>query len=88
MLRAQNRRYSGSGHGWAGANFVLWNCKAAGMTVQQPPTANNFAIGCVVENASGNGYWESKNAPVAPRSLYLRQLEDRLGAQAVKNIQR
>jgi len=27
------------------------------------------------------------NKPVNPRSLYLKQLEDRLGAQAVKNIQ-
>ncbi len=30
--------------------------------------------------------YDSYNKPVQPRSLYLRQLADRLGAQAVKNI--
>ena len=29
------------------------------------------------------GYWESHGTPVAPRSLYLAQLEDRLGSEAV-----
>ena len=34
----------------------------------------------------GDGYWESFGTPVLPRSLYLQQLEDRLGEQAVLNI--
>ena len=54
--------------------------------MQQPPTAQNFAIGCVVGKKMGNGYWESQNVPVAPRSLYLQQLEERLGPDAVKNL--
>lgn len=87
-LNVVNRGESGSGHGWAGAQMVFWNSKAKSMNVQQPPTAQNFAIGCVVESEKGNGHWESKNTPVGPRSLYLKQLEDRLGPEAVKYIQR
>jgi hypothetical protein len=34
----------------------------------------------------GDGYIESPTRPVAPRSLYLQQLQDRLGADAVANI--
>lgn len=86
-LTVVNRGKSGSGHGWAGAQMVFWNCKAGSMNVAKPPTAQNFAIGCTVGEARGDGYWESTNTPVEPRSLYLRQLEDRLGPQAVKNIQ-
>lgn len=77
---------SGSGHGWAGAQTVLWNCKASAINVQQPPTSQNFAIGCVADKKMGDGYWESKNVPVTPRSLYLQQLEERLGPDAVKNL--
>ncbi len=87
ILNVVNRGNSGSGHGWAGAQFVFWNCKARSMSVQSPPTARNFSIGCIVGNAKGNGFRESENVPVAPLSLYLRQLEERLGPQAVKNIQ-
>ena len=87
-LSVVNRGDSGSGHGWAGAQNDLWNCKADSINVQQPPTAQNFAIGCVADKKMGNGYWESKNIPVSPRSLYLQQLEERLGPEAVKSIQR
>jgi hypothetical protein len=67
--------------------MVFWNCKANGIGLGRPPTAQNFAIGCTVGSGlEGDGYMESTNAPVAPRSLYLRQLEDRLGPQAVQNI--
>lgn len=86
-LNVVNRERSGSGHGWAGAQMVFWNCKARRMTVEKPPSAQNFAIGCMVGARNGDGMWESVNKPVDPRSLYLKQLEDRLGPQAVKNIQ-
>lgn len=86
-LSVVNRGDSGSGHGWAGAQMVFWNCTARSMRVYRPPTAQNLAIGSVAEESSGDGYWESKNVPVAPRSLYLRQLEERLGPEAVRNIQ-
>jgi hypothetical protein len=83
-LNVQNRGRSGTGHGWAGAQMVFWNCRARSMDVQKPPTAQNLAIGCTVEHQRGNGYWESVNQPVHPRSLYLQQLADRLGPEAVK----
>jgi len=44
-ITAGNRGSSASGHGWAGANMVFWNCTAPVMIVQKPPTAQNFAIG-------------------------------------------
>lgn len=44
-LWAVNRGNSGTGHGWSGANIVFWNCTAALIAVQRPPTAQNFAIG-------------------------------------------
>jgi hypothetical protein len=32
------------------------------------------------------GYWESHGKHVTPRSLYYKQLEDRLGPEAVENV--
>ena len=46
FLQAVNRGASGSGHGWAGANVVFWNCAADVVLVSDPPTSEqNFAIG-------------------------------------------
>lgn len=90
QLRVQDRQWAGSGHGWAGAQQVLWNCRSRTFVVQQPPTGQNYAIGCVGRFVAGEwnpraapGLIESVGAPVAPRSLYLAQLEARLGAAAV-----
>lgn len=46
-LAAINRGDSGSGHGWAAANTLFWNCDARNIVVMDPETAgeNNFAIG-------------------------------------------
>lgn len=95
QLRVQDRQYSGSGHGWAGAQQVLWNCTSKSIVVQAPPTAQNWAIGCVGEIVKGSwapdaplGIIESAGAPVRPRSLYRAQLEARLGPQAVANLAR
>jgi hypothetical protein len=78
----QDRQWMGSGHGWSGANYVAWNCRGS-LICQQPPTAQNFAIGFVGRREPGAferaaGWWESEGAPVAPRSLYEQQLQDRL----------
>ena len=79
-----NRGEMGSGHGWSGANYVAWNCRGS-LICQQPPTAQNFAIGFVGRRQPGAfprtaGWWESEGAPVAPRSLYQQQLADRRSA--------
>lgn len=46
-LAAINRGDSGSGHGWAAANSMFWNCDAKSITVFDPETLgeNNFAVG-------------------------------------------
>ncbi len=93
MLRAQNRRYSGTGHGWAGAQQMFWNTEHAIYVVQAPPFAMNWSVGQVGAISPGKfppeepaGMLQSIGQVVAPRSLYLQQLRDRLGEQAVINV--
>jgi len=93
MLRAQNRRYSGTGHGWAGAQQMFWNTEHDIYVVQAPPFAMNWSVGQVGSIAAGKfppeepaGIVQSKGQVVTPRSLYLQQLRDRLGEQAVVNV--
>ena len=95
QLRVQDRQWAGSGHGWAGAQQVFWNCTSRTIVVQQPPTAQNYAIGCIGDFVDGQwapqaprGIIDSAGTPVSPRSLYLAQLEARLGPAAVENIAR
>lgn len=93
MLRAQNRRSSGTGHGWAGAQQMFWNTEHDIYVVQAPPFAMNWSVGQVGAIAPGKfppeepaGIVQSIGRVVTPRSLYLQQLRDRLGEQAVINI--
>ena len=82
-----NRGDYGTQHGWACANCVVWNAQMNGalVIVEKPPTAQNYAIG-VQGAVSSRGpflastpYIEGTNrADLSPRSLYLRQLADRL----------
>ena len=48
-ISAFNRGDSGSGHGWAAANTMIWNCDASSIVVFDPETKgeNNFAIGYI-----------------------------------------
>jgi len=82
--------------GWAGANTVFWNCEGD-FLIQSPPTAGNYSFGhigvnAVIYNAAlqdltkPNGHVESLDKHVTPRSLYLTQLKERLGEQAVINV--
>ncbi len=80
-IAIQDRGSMGSGHGWAGANYVVWNSRGE-LTCQKPPTAQNFAIGFVGKRHDGHlprdpGWWESHGTPVKPQSLYLTQLAER-----------
>jgi len=43
-IAIMNRLDSGSGHGWAGANYVAWNTRGR-LICERPPTAQNWAIG-------------------------------------------
>ncbi len=83
-MAIQDRQWMGSGHGWAGANYVVWNSRGE-LVCQQPPTAQNFAIGFFGRKgkdafARPLGWWESTGRPVEPRSLYQAQLAARLRA--------
>eukprot|EP00977_Amphora_coffeiformis_P030306 scaffold46113_cov214-Amphora_coffeaeformis.AAC.1 len=61
-LAAFNRGDSGTGHGWAAANTVFWNCHAERIMLYSPETEgeNNFAIGFTGptdKDYSGAGLW-------------------------------
>jgi len=81
-INVRNRGNFGTGHGWAGANFVIWNCVAEEFIVQNPPTAQNWVIGSVGEvgrpgSAESDGIFDAHGHHVEPTSLYLSQLKDR-----------
>jgi hypothetical protein len=81
-----NRGTAGSGHGWAIGWAVAWNSNAGSLNIQQPPGAQNWAIGSSGAPGSSTGIIDSPAARVAPDSLYLRQLCERLGPQALAAI--
>jgi hypothetical protein len=83
---------------WMGFNSFAWNCEGM-FIVQKTPAAQNYSIGHIGLNAMiynrglidyswPEGYIESLDEHVQPKSLYLKQLEERLGKNAVKNIQK
>jgi hypothetical protein len=93
----KNRGAMGSGHGWGMGWAVAWNCVAKSYVVQQPPGAMNWAIGCIgqsvpmarpfdTEPLLPVGTFDSPGKSVTPRSLYLAQLNERLGPAALKNL--
>jgi hypothetical protein len=97
QIDLMNRGIFGSGHGWTVGWGVSWNSVTGSFVVQRPPGTQNWSIG-----GRGNikdqprpgrsspneprGAFDSHGTPVAPGSLYLAQLCDRLGLQAVTNI--
>jgi hypothetical protein len=93
-INIRDRGWMGSGHGWSGAQYVAWNTEGK-LTVQRPPTGQNYAIGHIGVQAPPflpnsfdprpreEGYWESFGRHVEPLSLYARQLEERLGTEAL-----
>lgn len=93
----KNRGEMGSGHGWGMGWAVAWNCVAKSFVVQRPPGAYNWTIGCIGQRELlprpfdsrpllPEGTFDSHGQPVTPRSLYLAQLQERLGRQALLNI--
>ena len=92
-----NRGVMGSGHGWTMGWGVAWNCDAKNYVIQNPPGAANWAIGCIGEQKRTArpfdaspllplGIIDSPGVHVAPHSLYLAQLEERLGKTAIEAI--
>jgi len=94
-----NRGNLGSGQGWDAGWSVAWNVTAQTFTIQQPPGSQNFCIGCIGQILTqrrpgdpssapllANGIYDSYGTPVSPSSLYLEQLYERKGPQAVIDI--
>ncbi|MBV9988567.1 MAG: hypothetical protein JO301_12880, partial [Chitinophagaceae bacterium] len=92
-----NRGAMGSGHGWAIGWAAAWNSKAKSYLNQLPPGAYNWVIGSTGEHQKRaipfdkepdlqEGIYDSPGIPVTPKSLYLAQLEERLGKTALHNI--
>ena len=90
-LNVQNRGNSGTGHGWAGAYMAVWNSKADGFRVRNPPTARNWLVGSLgtISASSGPvgadpaGTYDSSGPSgtgkaVHPRSLYYGQLQQQM----------
>lgn len=86
-INVQDRGCMGSGHGWAGANHVLWNCEAKSIVCQNPwlhSLGKNYCIGGRAAKSLGHfkdrldGIWEGLNSDseLVPSSLYLAQLND------------
>lgn len=85
----RNRGTAGSGHGWTIGWAVAWNVATPFLLVSAPPGTENWCIGCVGTRrtaAEPDGIYDSLGTPVVPSSLYLAQLCERLGADAVANI--
>ena len=99
-INLMNRGEMGSGHGWTIGWSVLWNNEAGSIVVQSPPGAVNWSIGDQGEQKSApmpvfgkpegpplrGGVVESAGKHVAPASLYLEQLRERLGSGAMAAI--
>ncbi len=92
-----NRGTNGSGHGWDAGWAVGWNVTTRYLLVQAPPGVDNWCIGCtgtgLTKSMPGgdgtplpNGIYDSLGTPVVPFSLYLEQLRERLGSDALANI--
>ncbi|HZR28286.1 MAG TPA: hypothetical protein VFA71_05860 [Terriglobales bacterium] len=85
-----NRRTDGSGHGWCMGWGVAWNDTAPRFTISAAPGTTDWCIGCVGAKVSNppdpDGTFDSLNTHVVPASLYLEQLKERLGQQALTNI--
>jgi hypothetical protein len=84
-LAVFNAGGAGSGHGWEGANHVLWNIDAPGVRCEKPPTAHQWCVGCM-GSRMGDCDWVSSGMAVKPDSLHHQQLLERLGPQALANI--
>jgi hypothetical protein len=82
VINIRDRSNFGTGHGWAGANHVLWNCKASAAICQNPwVSAKNYSIGFtgtyIEDQFFGDrprGEWDGANVSgLTPASLYYAQ---------------
>ncbi|MFO7822053.1 MAG: hypothetical protein R6V56_08395 [Lentisphaeria bacterium] len=77
-MESRYRGNSGTGHGWAGAQTVFYNCIAPGFKIEAPPGGISWVL--------GGAKTYNPDVRVAPASLYYRQVEERLGKEAVQRL--
>ena len=92
-INVQNRTNSGTGHGWTSGQTLFWNVEAQRIICDSPSGAMNYVVGSVGQLTESRYSPEepqcfviSHDEPVSPRSLYLAQLQDRLGEDAVHHV--
>jgi fibronectin type 3 domain-containing protein len=87
-INVRNRGNSGTGHGWPGANMVIWNATATtSFRVENAPTAQNWLIGSIgtldpnpfsaAVGPTPPGIFDTHGTKVNPRSLYYGQFAAR-----------
>jgi len=91
-LMIRNRGYDGGGWGWSGINHMFWNSTAFDtISVQSPINGWNWAIGCRGIRIGGpfqglTGRVSSHGSGAKPRSLFMKQLQDRVGKDDTQGI--
>jgi hypothetical protein len=80
-------RNGGPWRGWAGANCVVWNSEAGRLSIDNPPTAQNWVIGSAAARPSAAAATTPATSP-RPESLYRAQLAERLGDGALSALAR
>ena len=100
-IYVQNRWNNGTAHGWAGSNYVLYNCDGK-FIISQNPLTPNYLFGQSSEadrlpfvmNEVDPGhvpnfkaYEYSTGRKMTPESLYLQQLAERKGGAACTAVE-
>jgi hypothetical protein len=89
-LAINNRGSDGSGQGFAAGFSIMYNCQVPQFQLEQPLVAYhyNWVIGGTGSkfSYSDQGIYDTEGSTLAPQSLYMRQLKERLGASALGNI--
>ena len=86
-----NRSFLGTGHGWAAAWYVAWNTENT-LTIQTPPTAQNYSIGHVGTTPTPPytpdmpQHFELLGTHASPESLYEYELEQRIGKEQLDTV--
>ena len=85
-----NRGLLGGGQGWCTGWSVAWNCVTPYYLLAAAPGTMDWIIGgtglIVPIPTEPPGTYEKFGSLVTPNSLYLAQLQERLGATAAENI--
>ncbi|MEZ4964554.1 MAG: DUF6298 domain-containing protein [Saprospiraceae bacterium] len=77
------RDVDAQGAGWTAANSLFWQCRAAKIYLDKPPTAQNWAYGSWAQGY-GSGDHELATEFLKPESIFYAQLEQRLGHASVE----